>query len=184
MTTPKQSNVPLLVGVAIPIVMVLLVAGSIYLPGLFIKPTVDFLYMTDYYDRYACEYVYEVRSGADVHSGSLVRAKSTSYTDPGYVRNDCTPRFYVYDVQTDTSKEYTFEEAQKLKLDPSRVSPDGFEVVRGGRGGDFLFVFDMGGNYDTMYLRGHNVSRRLNMEKGNSGYYYYSDTPTLGWVLP
>ncbi len=179
-----KNNVSLIVGIAIPILMVLFVAGSIYLPGLFIKPSVDFLYMTSGYDRYGCEFQYQVNAGAQLHSGTLVKVRSTNYVEPGYVKTDCAVRFFVYDVQTDTSKEYTFEEAQKLKLDPAQMSPDGFEVVRGGRGGDFFFLFDGGGNYDTMYIKGHNVSRKLKLEQATNGYYYYYDNPILGWVLP
>ena len=38
-----KKHIPLIIGISIPILMILFVAGSIYLPGLFIKPGYNFL---------------------------------------------------------------------------------------------------------------------------------------------
>ena len=40
-----KKNITLILGISIPILMILFVAGSIYLPGLFIKPHFNFLYV-------------------------------------------------------------------------------------------------------------------------------------------
>ncbi|HRH93631.1 MAG TPA: hypothetical protein PKV72_03820 [Candidatus Peribacteria bacterium] len=176
----SKPNISLIIGIAIPIVMVLFVACSIYLPGLFIQPKVDFLYMTGSNDRYSCKMIYEV------HGGTLQHIVPPSpYNDPAYVKQECSPMFYVYDVKTNESREVTFEEAQKLKADPSAVSPDGFELVRGnGGGGDFLFLFDMGRDYNSVYLKGHNVSRKVNIKRTGGDEYSYLDYQFLGWILP
>lgn len=174
-----QKNVSLIVGIAIPIVMVLFVAASIYLPGLLIQPKTNFVYMTgSSNDLYTCKMVYQV------HGGAVVQVKPQApYNDPSYVKQECVPLFYEYDVAANTKRELTFDEVKKLKLDPSPMSPDGFELVHGGSGGgDFLFLFDMNRDYNSMFLKGHNVSRKVNMNP--NGEYSYFDYQFLGWVLP
>ncbi len=60
-----KKNIPLIVGIAIPLVMIILVGASIYIPRLYVKPQTNFLYQTggDYYT--SREYV--------VDNGTLVK---------------------------------------------------------------------------------------------------------------
>ena len=45
----KKNNVPLIVALSIPVLMIALIAVSIYLPAMFVKPTTNFIYsMGDY----------------------------------------------------------------------------------------------------------------------------------------
>jgi hypothetical protein len=87
---------------------------------------------------------------------------------------------YVHDVKNNQSKEISFEEAQKLRLDPSIKSPDGYEVSRGGyNGGGFLFSGG-GSDYTHWYIKGYNRSKQLEL-KQNSGA-YYDNFKFLGWI--
>lgn len=173
----SKPNISLIVGIAIPILMVVFVACSIYLPGLFIQPKQNFLYMTGNNDAYYCNAVFEV------HGGKLTSVKPQApYNDPAYVKTACDRAFHIYDVATNEVKDLTVEEAMALSLDNSPLSSDGFEVVRGGRSGDFMFLFDVGSDYNTMYLRGHNVSRKLNIVRHEYDNYY--NFQFLGWILP
>jgi len=162
----SKKNISLIIGIAIPIFMIFLIIVSIYLPSLFAPaPRFDFLYVTG--DN-CCQYV--------VENGKLT---TREVEHPEY----CTGviRLFVYDVSTDEDRKVSFEEAQKLKLDDSVKSPDGYEVVYG-EYGLFSLFFPDSRDYNAMYLRGHNACKKLNprfLSKGR----YYRNCRFLGWII-
>ena len=171
MTTKK--DVSLIIGLAIPVLMILLVAASIYLPGLFSPPPgFNFLYVID--EGYYQAQLY------DVENGTLVKReiKYPEHYTPKVVR------LFVHDVARNESKEISFAEAQKLPLDPNVKSADGFEIVYGNRGdGIFPLFFFSGSDYNTLYIKGHNNSRQLNLpSRGAEGYYSYNRFRFLAWI--
>jgi hypothetical protein len=171
-----KKNIPLIVGLSIPIVMILAVAASIYLPGFFAQPTYDFLYQS--YDSYQYDCRWEFR----VTAGKVVRTERTRQF-PEQVFNECDATFYRYDAEKDESAEITFEDAQKLTLQESPVSPEGYEVAYGnGRGGMFPF-FDSGYSNDV-YLKKGVVSKKINVQGSSGNHYYYGGFQFLGWILP
>jgi hypothetical protein len=92
-------------------------------------------------------------------------------------------KLYIHDVAKNESKEISFEEAQNLNLDSNTKSPDGFEVVYGSRGeGLFPFFFLSERDYNTLYLKGRNVSKKLNLQLSGSYYNYYDNFRFLGWI--
>jgi hypothetical protein len=171
-------NVPLIVGIGIPVAMILFVAASIYLPGLFIKPQYGFLYANNPAYVYDCQWRYEVQNQ---HLMKIANPLPTYRKN--FQLENCEATFTVYDVKNDTNRIVTFEEAQKLTLDSSITSPDGFEVVRGGSGGGGFFLFDIGGrDYNSSYLKGHNLSKKINLTRQNTSN-YYGNYSFLGWIL-
>lgn len=158
-----KKNITFIIGVSIPILMILFVAASIYLPGLFIQPKYNFLYVSgddyNYYKQYS------------VQNGTLTRNETQLGKDV---------RLYICDVAKNKSKEVSFEEARKLNLDSNNVSPDGFEIVYGSRGdGLFSLFFYSSTDYSTHYIIGHNVSKKLNLQLSGS---YYRNFRFIGWI--
>lgn len=168
----KGQKITLWIGIAIPIAMIIFIAGSIYIPGIFIKPQYNFIYATSgdtsyYYDR-----LYTVEEGKVIRRPVIA---------PTYGKPVTEPDFYLYDVKTDQARKLTFDEAVIYRLDASAQSPDGFTVVNG-RGEYGMFPFFVGGsNYQNYYLRGKNVSRKLNLSLRANAYYSFQ---FLGWVTP
>jgi hypothetical protein len=81
-----------------------------------------------------------------------------------------------------TDQEIIFEDAQKLKLDSRLKSPDGYEVVYGSSDYGF-FPFSHGGSdYNAMYLKGHNTSKKLDLQSSTGGRYYYRNRRFLAWI--
>lgn len=169
-----KKNLSLVIGVSIPILMILFVAGSIYLPGLFVQPKYNFLYaVDDYYSQYRYQY--------DVQGDTLVKNEPTQLVTKSE-RPVSEPRLYLYDVAKNESQEIPFENAQLLSLDSRAESPDGFEVVQGNRnGGDLFFFFGSGSDYNTRYLKGNGVSKKLNLDLHRSNSYY--NFHFLGWNI-
>jgi len=91
-------------------------------------------------------------------------------------------KLYIYDVAKDTAQEISLAEAQNLNLDSRNVSPDGFEIVNGSESSYiFPFFFASNANYRTYYLKGHNLSKKLNLQlNDNSG---YDGFRFIGWII-
>ena len=83
----NKKNIPLIVALAIPILMIVLTAGSIYLPSLFVKPTSDFIYLIGGNYCYGKQYF--------VQGGRLAYAPAVNdhCRDAVPVRSRCS-RFY------------------------------------------------------------------------------------------
>lgn len=86
-----KKHITLVVGISIPILMILFVAASIYLPGLFIQPKFNFLYACDHY-YYGDHDQYSVRNGKLVKTE---RHTPKGQTPP--LEQEIT-LYYVYDV--------------------------------------------------------------------------------------
>lgn len=88
-------------------------------------------------------------------------------------------KIYFHDIKLNRSKEITFEEAQQFNLDSSNLSPDRYSVVRGSSSsGIFPFFFYSGDDYNSVYLKGNNAARRLDINTTGN---YYGFT-FLGWI--
>lgn len=165
-----EKNIPLILGLSIPILMILFVAGSIYLAGLFVQPKFNFLYATGndyYYGRYY-----------SVQDSRLIK-NEVEY--PGYYKGNRTePRLFIHDVVKNQSKEISFEEAQNLTLNSNSQSPDGFEIDCGRRPQSIFFIIiDSSHDCSTRFIKGHNASKKLNLQL--SGNYY--SFQFLGWII-
>jgi len=172
-----KNNLPLIFGISIPILMVIFVTASIYIPQMFVKPQYDFLYLIGNNNCY--------NEGRNSQVYAVVSNRLIKYT-PDTIFQNCmigqVPqlKIFVYSIAQNEGKEISFSDAQGLILDSSILSPDGFEIVNGGsNGGFFPFYFSSGSDYYTRYLQGHNISKKLNIQQG--GNYYYNFT-LLGWI--
>jgi hypothetical protein len=186
-----KKNWSLIVGVAIPILMIILVALSIYVPVLFAKPTTKFLYYTsdtyDYYynDRYAVEngklvlIPYKQRDTVEDTRFPSVKDPEVSLEIPKAVLH-----LFVYDPVANASQEITFEEGQKLRLESRVESPEGYTLSQGSYGGDIFDLFGGGyHDYNTWYLQKGTVNKKITLEQSASGYRYYNNIQFLGWII-
>jgi hypothetical protein len=176
MNNPSEKtkrNWPLAIALIAPFLMIAIVALLIYLPGLGKFPQKDFIYATGY-DVYYGSRMYAVQGG------HLIKTNLPNIEKilPQGQNSESVVLFYKYNVKTNTASEITFEEAQKLNLDPSKKSVDGYEISQGLSGGGGLF-FGGGRDYENYYIRGYNRSKKLNLKliDGN-----YSNFQFLGWV--
>lgn len=186
-TTP--STISLAVGLAIPIVMVLLIAAAVLLPGRSVHPTTNFVYAVGQYPSYTTR---EGTTSTDhtltVKNGTLTETKTT-YTIPNTQYNnypptkDSTPRFFIHDTAQDTNKEISIEEVQKLKLSTEQKSPDGFSISFGQQSYGVFPFFGGGDNRnDHAYLSNDYASKEVSLISDISIDRY--SLQLVGWVLP
>ena len=169
-----KQNIPLVVGLSLPILMVILVALSIYFPRIFSTavPQHNFLYSTN--NVYSECVTYNVQMGhlvklenqneycnnwkvAPPEASKLAQpvrvdspTTSTAPIAPVSIQQDAT-RFFSHNAKTNISTEITFEQAQKLNLNSNAVSPDGFEIKdNNGNGNGDIFggIFGVGGGLE------------------------------------
>lgn len=173
----SKKNLPLYIALAVPVLMILLVAAFIYLPGIGKKPAHNFVYMSGQ-DVY---YYGDARGEYTVTNGRLVKNPLPPIPEgqaPYYKPAVSDPHFYFYDVSKHEAREITLAEAAAFELDPSNVSPDGYTVERG-NGNSGAFLFGDSGDYNSWFLKGHNRANKLNIKLIGTDYY---NMRFLGWV--
>lgn len=178
----KQNKWPLIIALCIPVLMIILVAAFVYLPGLGKRPMYNFLYMSGdnsyYYDYYGGR-EYQVSGEKLVYSPRPIPTPFPGSNVPVIVPDNAKPKFYVYNVATKEASEVTFQEASTYTLDSSNVSSDGYKIEQGNyRGGDFIFGAG-GSDYGSWFLKGHNRSIKLNLKLSGRDYYNFQ---FLGWI--
>ncbi|MEI7998377.1 MAG: hypothetical protein WCH62_02590 [Candidatus Omnitrophota bacterium] len=170
----NKEKIPLIIGLSIPLLMVILLAASIYLPALGAHPKTNFLYCDgDEYSR--TKYV--------LKANKLIE-QEVKY--PQHYTMQQEAKLNIYDVTTGSSKKISYEQAQEMVLDGNIKSPDGFEVASDDSGGYGMFPFYYShSNYGQKYLKKGNYSKKLeiNLKSSSRSYYYDYGFNFIGWVL-
>ena len=162
----------------IPVLMIVLVAAGVILPRYFVKPP-----------QYNFVYSVMANSNAPVAAGGFY---AYQVNDKGIVERYVTAggpekttaapvdtrTLYMYDVASHTSKQLSFDNAQKLQLNSNHVSPDGYDVETGNSDAGFPFG---GGEGPDQYMAKGSYSQRLNIAAMFGNTYY--DFQFLGWVI-
>lgn len=161
-----KEKLPLIVGILIPVLLILFVVVSVYLPSLFVKPKYNFIYTTN------ARYDYDVK----VIDGKI--SVTPRYTDQYYGaqrRTPIEPTFFLYDVVADKSKAISLVQTQTYTLDSSDKSPDGFTVGRDESDSYSFSPFFYRGSRYGVYLQGKGLNRKIQDR--------YYDFQFVGWVL-
>ena len=168
----KKENITLIIGLSIPVVMVLFIAGAIYLPSLFINvepPKFSFIYMTN---NGRDGYTYQVKENK--LSREKIKQKKNYYNS-----NQQPVRFFIHNIKTHKNKELSFEEASLVSINSNFESPDGFKIENGRRSYGF-FPFYSRGNYYTRYITKEGYAEKLKLHTNRRNYYY--SFRFLGWL--
>ncbi|MDR3642263.1 MAG: hypothetical protein P4L74_01375 [Candidatus Doudnabacteria bacterium] len=170
----NKQKLPLYIALAVPVLMIILVAAFIYMPGAGKHPKYNFLYMTG---NSVYDYGYG-STGYQVSGGRLIYTPPAQTSAYPPVPQTGPVNFYLYDVAKGQATEVTLAQAQMYTLDPTNSSPDGYFVQQGNSGGgDFLFGGG-GGDYNSWYIKGNNRAVKLNLKLTGSA---YSNFKFLGW---
>jgi len=187
-----KKNFALLLAFLLPVLLIVVVALTAYLPSLFVSTNYNFLYTTcveeaQYYYPYNCDYYLQKRY-------SIVNDKLVANTlDPNLDHNNdkipdineyYTPHIFLHDTEKNESREITFDEAQTLTLSGLITSPDGVAVSgQYSDNSDFL-IFDGGSSSYEHYLSKRNGRKQLNIISNTHPYPSRTDFQFVGWVLP
>ncbi len=193
-----KENLPIIIGLSIPVVMVLVIAGVIYGQQIFSSvpaPTQNFVYAlgnnvvgVSLYpyaasvpsEPCATEY-YRVASGTLKKFPTDPKERSMAYCkDVSLIQTE--PSFFLYDVATKQNTQLTFEEVSKLTIDNVIKSKDGYEYTQNiDRRNSGIFDLFGGGNYDytARYLKNGSHYEKVSLQFPSG--YSYGDV-FLGWI--
>lgn len=171
-----RQNASLIAGILIPVAMLLFVAATAVLPGMLMHPEYNFLYVTgDDHFRPKQGRLRQIQRYS-VEKEKLVLSEPTADVVQDYnaPRN---AKLYVHDVANNRSREISDEEAQRLDLDPRKLSPDGYSIVQNYQGG-LISLFAPVQDRNGRYLVGAWLSKKLNLETTSA----YVQVRVLGWI--
>lgn len=166
----RNEKIPLVIGLSIPVMMILFIASSIYLPRIFnsSQPRYDFVFSTG---------IYFGRESFVVRHKKIIKVTNPA---PSPYQPYVEPSLLLYDMTANKATPISYEQAQILMLTDERISPDGFEIAYGtGESGILPLLFL--GSYDrgSVYLKRGSFSRKLNID---IKYSYLGNFNFLGWV--
>lgn len=163
----NKSQTPLILAFALPLVMIAVVALSIYIPRLFIHPHYDFIFSIGPY--YENSYTYSVVGNHLSRSEYRINAQPNPQ---GHL--------YRYSAATSSSSEISFGEAQTYLLSDALLSPDGFEVTTGSSEsfGLFPLFVSSGRDYNARYLKKGSIVTKINLPE----YSYNNQFQFIGWI--
>jgi hypothetical protein len=186
-----KNNLPVLVGIGLPVAFVVALFAFVALPGMFgAKPTVDFIFSSGSGESYqtssTCEYdVVDgklVREGYSTHVGDTFEFP-TGPKQPEPCTNKNSPELYQYSASTGALRILSFEDAQKLTLDQGPTSSDGFIVRASSHQYDIFDVLGAGENRSTIEIV-KDGRARVTIDFPADEYYYYEDRfDFVGWIV-
>jgi len=189
-----KENFVLCLGLALPIVLVVLFLLSSTLPRHFATPPAYKLILADYnYSYHRGDDGYNVK--LMVENGTLKMRLAPARDGHG----SQSPHLLIYDGKRDSIQKidialpdagvYTkpvilpVQEAADFKIDTTNKAPDGYAFLhsRGGGGGIVTGVFGGGYRHQRMYVKKGMASFKLPQIDGYYG--YYGDDTFIGWVV-
>jgi hypothetical protein len=174
----KNKNLPLIIGIALPVLFIGIVSIILFLPSLFIRPQHNFIYSSnnDYYS-----YNQAYRNSYAVENGRLIMEPLPVQAGVVYTYKADAPDLFLYDVKSDSSHLIEYSEARRWNLDPGPSSPDGY-TVKYEYGHDGIFeLFGSDGRDNGYFISKGSGSKKLR-GLGNNGYYDSGNFKLIGWV--
>lgn len=182
MNAAFKKNLPVILAFLVPLAVIGVIAISAYLPSVFVSTQYNFLYTTcpNTYDYNCNSYLPKRYSVVDS------RLVQNSLTPLEYERltkeelnNQFTARIFLYNTDTHTNTEISFDEAQALTLNPLLTSPDGVTLQHGNTNNTGMFPFFYNNNRDAWFLTKGKARKQLSTVS-----YNYNTIVFLGWVEP
>jgi hypothetical protein len=175
----KIKNLPLIVGISLPILLIAIVSLVIFIPSLSIKPQYSFIYIandgfSDYDQFYKNTYVIE--------NEQIALKPVPTRKDVTFKLKGDSPILYFYDMKNNTSRKISLEEAQEYLVDAGPSSPDGYTVT---------YQYNTDGIFDLFGSRGNNGEYIISKGRGSKKLtglaftdqnYYQQNLTLVGWV--
>ncbi len=189
-----KKNFAILFAFLLPIVLIVVIALSTYLPSVSLSTSYNFVYIscvdgTNYHHSYNCDNYLQKRYSVVGNRLVMNDIDPTLDSDNDKIpdmNENYTPRIFLHDTEKNESREITFEEAQALTVKNLMTSPDDVTVSShyDRNGGDFPFIFGGGSSSYGYYLTKGKSRDKLNLINDTNQYYYQDNFQFIGWVLP
>jgi hypothetical protein len=175
----KTKNLPLIIGIALPVFFILIISIIVFIPTWFIKPQYNFLYSNQgsYYN-----YNNQAYSNTYVVDGSSLSLNPPPVSTGSLPKTATNPPLFLYNVKDNSTHQIDFNDAKNFVLDPGPSSPDGY-LVKYQYSNEGLFgLFGSNGNQSGYVIAKGNASKSLDGLNASSENYYSNDFKFIGWV--
>ncbi|MCK5017151.1 MAG: hypothetical protein KAS32_08770 [Candidatus Peribacteraceae bacterium] len=187
-----KENFAVILAFVLPVVLILVVGSSVYLPSLFVNTDYNFVYVSCSdgmnNNRYYCNnHLNNLYTTKDNRMVKNIISPSVDSDNDGIpdIEEDYTVRIFLHNTKKNETREIPFKEAETLTLNSLLTSPDGV-IVSGiyDRNSEFISLFGSSSSYGY-YLTKGNSKRKINLiNQNNNRYYYQNNFKFIGWVLP
>lgn len=147
------------VGILLPLLLIAAVVIGIYVPRFRANPETDFIFVAT--GDVTCVKNYFVITSGKISTSSTSTPEYCKMSRP-VVAPDQNLKLYRYEVAANNVREISLADAQKLKLDPSALSPDGYRVENIYTNQGIFEIFG-GRRNDSLYLTGKTGSKQINL---------------------
>lgn len=181
----NKKHAPLIAAIALPVIFIIILLIAIVVPSVTVNPQFDFIYV-DTSEQYKKSFdASQYKNTYDVKDGKIVKVAVQIYVDPmlkypELIQYEDAPTLYYYDIAENTSREISFEEAQKLTLDEGPSSPDGY-TIKFEYNNDGIFELFGSGNNDSGYVITKGSGRKQ-LTGIDTLRYYGEDVDLIGWI--
>jgi hypothetical protein len=187
-----QQNLPAIIAIALPVLLVLIIALLTMLPNLGPKPQYDFLFVKQptrsHYEASACvvySHYYDTEEGKLVkkpYTVSVFDKKEVAEPCYGYsqIKQEEVPELYIYRTLHGTVYPISFEQASMLETKGETVSPDGYTVTKRMINRGILELF--GGSNDGIFISKKNQHIKINIDDPNLSSYYGDEFNFITWT--
>jgi len=193
-TETLRQNLPAIIAISLPVLLVLVIALLTMLPNLGPKPKYDFLFVKEptrsHYEASACvvySHYYDTEDGKLVKKPYVVTVfdkKEVAEPCYGYsqIKQEEVPELYVYRTMHETIYPITFEQANAFQTQGETVSPDGYTVTKRMISRGILELF--GGSNDGVFMSKKNQHIKINIGDPEVSSYYDNDFNFITWINP
>lgn len=171
----KKQRIYLFIAIFIPILMILAITFSLFIPVEKIMPPYNLLYATgNRFESYTCLQNTMAKLFPKKMNNDFYKV------EPGHCNS---VKLFVYDFKNDKSTPFTFAQAKKLHLRENLKTDSGyFYVSKDCYTGPDLGLWSMRSNFNDVCLAQGKYKRLLNIKYGSSkeDFYFIS----IGWIIP
>lgn len=187
-----RQNLPVIIAISLPILLVVFIALLTMLPNLGPKPQYDFLFIKQptrsHYEASSCvvySHYYDIENGTLIkkpYTVSVFDKKEVAEPCYGYsqIRQEEVPELYIYRTLHGTVYPITFEQARLLKVRGETISPDGYTVTKRMINRGILELF--GGGGDGIFISKKNQHIKINVGDPEVSSYYGDEFNFIAWT--
>lgn len=187
-----RQNLPAIIAISLPVLLVLVIALLTMLPNLGPKPKYDFLFVKQptrsHYEASACvvySHYYDTEGGKLVkkpYTVTVFDKKEVAEPCYGYnqIKQEEVPELYIYRTLHGTVYPISFEQASALQTQGETVSPDGYMVTKRMVNRGILELF--GGNNDGIFISKKNQHIKITIGDPEVSSYYGDEFNFITWT--
>lgn len=189
-----RQNLPAIIAISLPILLVIIIAILTMLPNLGPKPKYDFLFVKQptrsHYEASACvvySHYYDTEGGKLVkkpYTVTVFDKKEVAEPCYGYsqIKKEEVPELFIYYTEHGIISSISFEGASLLQSRGEIVSPDGYTVTKRMISRGILELF--GGSNDGIFMSKKNQHIKIDIGDPQISSYYSNDFNFITWIDP